>query len=378
MNSGSVEINGGGITMSEMIDKDSSKMKSSKLEKLNIKKVYKRTIYSVKNFRNAPLANIAFLIPVAMFLISLVVAIVGYVIFITQGGYSVQVALIKDLGREGITRGFTLGSSGLLTSGIIANVILILFSAQFIVTLLAYFKKASKVQCIIMIVDLAVMVVILLIIPLSVLLDNLGRGIFKTDNELIIGVYYFIMEMNIDTDIMPIICAVVVAVSCIVFIVLTVINKCSWMAGHGIVSLISNFIALPLVILILENIIPLVVGILMWGFFCVIIMMMFSGTAGGSNVSSGGSGSDYNSKDEKKLNDTTSLSRGNCEYITDLNRCLGIKLYKVRGFSDNYVQLDNGVANRNLCTVDAFKKGKFHIYDAKTKKEVQFHEIPWR
>ena len=65
-------------------------------------------------------------------------------------------------------------------------------------------------------------------------------------------------------------------------------------------------------------------------------------------------------------------------YISNLNEALGIQLIKVHGTFGDYIELDNKVVNRKICSLEALEKGKFHIYDERTGREIKSNEIPWR
>lgn len=81
--------------------------------------------------------------------------------------------------------------------------------------------------------------------------------------------------------------------------------------------------------------------------------------------------------------DTGSIKRGelikkdNCAYVPDYNKSGGFKLHKVHGMAHDYIESDNGIMTREICDLEQFNKGKFHIYEAETMREIKGHEIPW-
>ena len=72
------------------------------------------------------------------------------------------------------------------------------------------------------------------------------------------------------------------------------------------------------------------------------------------------------------------MNSKNCVYITDYNRILGIKLYKVHGVLHDYIEVYNGVGRSEVCSLDDFESGRFHIYEKETGREIMPTEIRWR
>lgn len=64
-------------------------------------------------------------------------------------------------------------------------------------------------------------------------------------------------------------------------------------------------------------------------------------------------------------------------YIPDLNRTFGFKLWKVHGMMNDYIASDNGITTREICSLEWFEKGKFHIYESESGREIKSSEIPW-
>ena len=81
---------------------------------------------------------------------------------------------------------------------------------------------------------------------------------------------------------------------------------------------------------------------------------------------------------EKIRNSSSVVREKDCAYIPNFNKTSGLKLYKVKGFTHDYIENDNGVASSEICDLDSFRKGKFKIYESKTMREIKENEIPWR
>ena len=153
------------------------------------------------------------------------------------------------------------------------------------------------------------------------------------------------------------------------------------MVGHTIAALIVSYLILPLLLLLLENIIALVYGavfsVLLAVTIVAIIWMLISGAAEGSSA---------DIKIEKKASNKPTVNedavrsakqgelieKDNCAYVPN-----GFKLHKVHGIAHDYIESDNGIMTREICGLEQFNNGKFHIYEAETMREIKGHEIPW-
>ena len=101
-------------------------------------------------------------------------------------------------------------------------------------------------------------------------------------------------------------------------------------------------------------------------------------------------GSWSSSHNEKKVNTGNLSERGEkkrankelvieetCAYVPYFNRTLGFKLWKVHGMMHDYIASDNGMITREICSLEWFEKGKFHIYESESGREIKSSEIPW-
>lgn len=114
-----------------------------------VKGLIDRTGESIKGFGLDPINNLGFLIPMAICLTSIISEIVTYILFIVNGGYSSQVGSVKQNGLDGISEGFTSGTTGMMVSGIVSKIILALVVVELIVMLINYFKNRGLVEVIV-------------------------------------------------------------------------------------------------------------------------------------------------------------------------------------------------------------------------------------
>lgn len=359
-----------------------------------VKGLVSRTGESIKGFGADPINNLGFLVPMAICLTSIISGIVTYIMFIVNGGYSSQVGSIKQNGLDGISAGFTSGTTGMMVSGIVSKIFLALVIVELIVMLINYFKNRGKGMRIAMIVDL---VAIGVIIALSTVVFWIVVGELVFSEDQIYQALGRFEGVTINLRAILIAYAVVTLVAVICFIVFTLITaECRWMVGYTALALVFANIVMPLFFLILQNIIPLVTGavaIVVIGALIIFEIKIFAsggGEASSASSSSSSGGSWSSSYAEKKVN-TGNLSESGekkrakhelvieetCAYVPDFNRTFGFKLWKIHGMMHDYIASDNGMTTREICSLEWFEKGKFHIYESESGREIKSSEIPW-
>ena len=328
-----------------------------------IKKIANRTINTVKSFTQAPIENLGFLIPVVMAVFSVICALVGYVLFIVRGGYSNQVSLIKEFGKDGISQGFTSGSAGILTSGSIPKVIWILFFIQMVLMLISYFKNVGKAKRIIMIIDL---VIIALVIALFVFVFIISMGLLFSSEEQLMSAISQYESMKVNLKVLLITYGVFAVVSFIIFMVLILISECRWMLGYGMLSLGVNYIATPLVVLLLENIIPLVAGILFLAIIGAVLWIGFKVFIEGGEEGSSSSSSSVTSVSTSSTIEAKVVNKQQYQEVKKYD--LKTTFYRDKGGygittpqADCIYFKDTWGNKKYSCTVNDFEKGKVAI-----------------
>ena len=122
------------------------------------------TIDSIEDFALQPLKSLGQIFPVGMVCTSIISFIVALDMFILNGGFSNQVNAIKnDSSFESINHIFTNGTIGVLVSGIVSCIILLLFLAEIIVLIISYLKTEGKIKKIIAMTSLGIGLVLTVI-----------------------------------------------------------------------------------------------------------------------------------------------------------------------------------------------------------------------
>ena len=159
-------------------------------------------------------------------------------------------------------------------------------------------------------------------------------------------------------------------------------------------------VVVPIVVWILENILALGAAVIGCIFIFVVILgigkLLLDGLAsagsGGegsgqsaSSFEAGGSSGYSESRSEKrsepKRDNRTPREKDknpNRHYIANYQETGGIKLYKVHNSMGNYVELDNSVVSRKVCSLADAEKGKHRFYRENSGQEIRLDDIPWK
>lgn len=356
--------------------------------------IYDRTKEAIEDFSIDPINSLAFLITIVISLVAFVSGVVAYIMFIVKGGYTNQIDILKKLGLlEGYKEAFTTGTTGMIVTGVVGWILLALVVAEFIVMMIGYFMNSGKAKRVIMTVDLVV---------IAILVAVTGIAFYIWYEKILVSeeVYYQTMAalegMTINMKAVFIAYISIIVVSLITFIILILITEeCREMVGNMILSLLFSIALVPLFFLFLQNIIPLGTGVVSVAVVGIVLLIGFKVVAGGSageantSVTSGGRNMSNHAVIEKKNGtDKTEgqkeknklIMKTDCVYVPRFNKFDGFKLFKVKGALGEYIESETtpfGITHR-LCSVEQFEKGKFHIYESESGREIKSSEIPWR
>ena len=327
-----------------------------------------RTIDSVKKIKYYPLESLGQLLPIGMVMISAFGFIFAFISFLLEHGFSKQINSITD----GITGTFTYGTWDMMVSGAIFKLITIVLLAEFIVMLISYIKKESKTKRILACTCLGIAFVLgsftLTVFQSEKLSYDMQLQLAKVmtvfngmKTDTVIGILKFIALLGI--------------VASIIFIVLMFLSECRWMIKHGALAFGISYIGLPLLLLLIENIIPLIVMI------CLIIMiggaLMLTGKlAFSSEKMPPSKASAPHSKQSEKQMASISTVKNNPKQ-KEINgwhapfwRDKGSTTTFAHSQEDHIYCYDIWHKPTPVCGVSEFEKGKVVIIDSKTKTRV--------
>ena len=342
-----------------------------------------------QKFKEDPIYQIGYSIPLLIVMVTFLNGIIAYIRFIKGGGYTTQIAAIKESGPfNEIETLFTNGTAWGITKGVVGYLLLFLFAVELVMMFICYFRDGKKWKRNVMIGMMIILAIQACLIPMgfgTALEYGLTEGV-KTAYLYLDTVPWIV----IDSKIVFILYFSVASIMLLLFLTLLFTNDGSrQMLLRSLVAAVIGYLVIPLLFWIIQNIIPLIGSalkiVLMVGFFIIICYVLIHGIfeSGAESKSSSPRSSGQKEKkamkeEKKETTEKKQERKENCAYISDYNSFLGIKLYKRKSDFGDYIELDNGVVTRKICTIKALETGKFHIYDEKSGREIKSGEIPWR
>jgi hypothetical protein len=220
------------------------------------------TTASIKFINEQPLNSLGQIIPVGMVVASMVGFIVAIIKFIIAGGFSNQITSLKGDFFGGISEGFTSGTASVLTSGIVSTIISILLFAELLVLIISYYKTENKAKKIVASICLGIGTVLF---GVAGFILAVGFGVINLSEQMemkIVEMLTVFDGMQTSTIVNGLkITAIIGVVALIVFVILMLVSEHKWMIKNTAIALLLSYVILPLVLLLVENIIPMIVGV---------------------------------------------------------------------------------------------------------------------
>ena len=343
-----------------------------------LKREFKAIITALNSIKSTPINSLSHILPMIMMFTSLIGFFVAIILFSVTGGFSTQLNVISENWINNVKNAFTYGTVNVLTSGIVSKIVLMIFLIELILLTILFYRTASKVRKTLATICLSMTVV--------------SFGLFFIINGVVINnpnfsnrdIYEFFCNTNSMQSISVVQIILLMAfLTILLYLVFIYVSEYRTVVNKALFSLLFSFVAMPLILLLIENIIPLFLGIialaLLGGIiFCIcrVIWASFESAANSSNSNS--SSKQKSNAKENKPKATTPKEEKNCAYIPQYNELLGNKLWKIKGMFHDYIANDNGFNTSEICSLEDFRKGKFKIYDKKTGRQIKDSEIKWK
>lgn len=322
------------------------------------------TTASIKFINEQPLNSLGQIIPVGMVVASMVGFIIAIIKFIIAGGFSNQITSLKGDFFGGISEGFTSGTASVLTSGIVSTIISILLFAELLVLIISYYKTENKAKKIVASICLGIGTVLF---GVAGFILAVGFGVINLSEQMemkIVKMLTVFDGMQTSTLVNGLkITAIIGVVALIVFIILMLVSEHKWMIKNTAIALLLSYIILPLVLLLVENIIPMIVGVIA---IVVVGGVMFLGgkiflsgngessgsSSTGGSVSSSSKGTHSENKPKEKYQKPIKLDLNTTFWVdTDIIGCRCV-----------YYKNNIGAPNQ-ACSVYDFEKGNVAIFN---------------
>lgn len=233
-------------------------MKSKEFFRKNVE----ATTASTEFFNEQPLNSLGQIIPVGMVVASIVGFIVAIIKFIIAGGFSNQITSLKGDFFRGISEGLTDGTASVLTSGIVSTIISILLFAELLVLIISYYKTENKAKKIVASICLGIGTVLF---GVAGFILAVVFGVINLSEQMEIKIVEMLTVfdgMQTSTIVNGLkITAIIGVVALIVFVILMLVSEYKWMIINTAIALLLSYVILPLVLLLVENIIPMIAGV---------------------------------------------------------------------------------------------------------------------
>lgn len=336
------------------------------------------TIYSIRNIKEQPLESLGKILPIGMVCTSVIGFIVAIIMFVANSGFANQISAISGDFFAGILEGFTSGTANILTSGTVSGIIFILLVVELVVMIISYMKTETKAKKITACICLGVGTVLFTIAGLIL---AVGFGVINLSvkiEEKIINMLSMFNGVQTSTIVSGLkITALIGVAALIVFIILMFMSEHRWMIKHSVIALIITQILLPLVLLFVENIIPMSVGIIA---IVIIGRALFIGgkifLRGGGGESSGSYSSAGCGYSETSRSVKSEAPAKKTPYQNEIEDWSGPFWRDKGGLGILQAQEDHIYCYNvwkeatPVCGVSAFEKGEVAIIDCKTKTRV--------
>lgn len=317
---------------------------------------------SLKNFKSQTLSSLAQLIPIGMVLVSIVGFIIGIIKFVLSGGFSNQISLLNGDLFGGFSKGFTYGTVGILISGIVPKIISVFILLELVVLLVLYYKTENKIKKIIVSICLGLIVIFFNGILLILGMINISKPAQVKIMEMLI-VFEGIKLSGGSNGL--VLMGIIFIIAFIVFLVLIFISEYKWVIKKSMLALLLSYIVFPLALLLVENIIPIIIGIIVFLMIIGVAIIIFksngvSGIRDYSNSGENSSKSHYKeNKPKKEHQKVERFDLDNTLFWKDKGSGLGIftpsPLVDCIYVKNHFGQKDY------VCTVYDFEKGNVAI-----------------
>ena len=306
-------------------------------------------IYAIAKLKENPMYGLGLLITTLALGISCIGFIIAYITFIVQGGYEIQIDIIR---AKDINGAFSDGTIGMLYHGVVGIATPILLLVALIYMLLYFFIKETVIKKVLIIFDI---VLSGLIVAFPALIE-FSKKVWG--DEVVSNFLQESIPIYMDSVYIIVICiSIIVIVS---FSIIMLKSICCLMFRYIITVAIIIYGIFPIVLYLLENIIAIIISIILLISFIVVLIIFVSSIA--NSESSDNINSRSNSFSEKQKVDKKEIQPKVMNFNGD------VKFYRGKGghgimtpTDDCIYYTGNLVEHRFACTVEEFEKGKFVI-----------------
>lgn len=281
--------------------------------------------------------------------------VVGWILFIVGGGYADQAAIVGESGIFSFEQLFTKGTAGIFYVSPAAVIEGIALAAAFLACFVCFYRYVGIARRIIM----SVLIVLAAGIGGSVVyLERLSSGAIPLTEEQAVSFQGFLQRLGME-DVYSLMTALVAAgvIMSVIIFIFTAFSRAGLLLKYILLSALFCFGAAPLVLLFLENIIPLFLFAVILAVIFLVLKLITRG------ADSAGAGSAAGSFDRGVSGQGNDIARQ--ESNAQIKRVdSGCKVFRGETvLSGKGIFSYNGLSTAYLCSQSDYDKGKVRVVD---------------
>lgn len=313
--------------------------------------VKNKIIFAIKNFKKNPIDSLGVLLPVLIVLVGFVFFMISYISFLMDGGYTKQIEIINAGGEEVLSRAENISIPYLRNfydnQSLVSDLIVLLLLGQFVVMMIAFFKRESRFLKVVMKIDLIVLGVGIIAVFIVTAMGDATLLLSKEQQDKIIEFANGNLPQVYETVVKNLFFIIMVAT--VICLILCLISKSRWMLGYSLLAIANVWIVFPILLELLVGAVYIGVLLLTIAIVGLIIWVLFAEMAAKSGP----------------MQINVSL-----EY--------GCQLCKVKGWTGDSIEFFDGEEYSWVCSLEDLKRGNVCIYDTVSRRNIGMLEIPWR
>ncbi len=292
-------------------------------------------------------------------IISGIAAVIGWILFTVEGGYTTQINIVRERGIFAFEEMFTKGTVDIFYGSIVTVILVIALLVATIACLVCFYMDVKIIRRIIMSVLITLAAGIA---GMVVYLDLLGKGKIPITEEQAAAFLAFIQRLRMeDISSLSMILLAIDGIMIVFAFIFIAVSKAGWILMHILQLVCLCFGVFPLLLLFLENIIPLFLLVITLALVLVAVFVGSKIVAGGVEDSRAGGVTGNSGRSESGRQKAAVPQRTNVQIVRVDSSC---KVFRGETFANGKAIFSyNGFATCRLCSQNDYDKGKVRIVD---------------
>lgn len=234
------------------------------------------TIDAIENIKDEPIQSLAYIIPVFVSMVAIIGFLVAYIIFMVNGGYSRQVDLFQEKNFEAILQTFSWGTISVVLKGFLPIFEGIFLIIQLVFLVITFYLEESGFRKVLITINFVIMGLVLAFFLFALWGDanSISKDMDKNTVEIIRKLVIPMFLVGV--------------ISVITFFIQLFFSECKEQVVYTLFAIGMSYLVIPLLLLVLENIIPLIIVVIVAVIVGIIFLVLAIGSGSGASGSSGG------------------------------------------------------------------------------------------